>query len=133
MAENTDERRKSRRAFFTSEKHVSALLQTNHNGRNPIPVTLLSIGAGGISFTGSRHNIPEINVGDPLVLSQFASSQSLDSIDRLDAKVKYVMDNEGDICVVVGCEFYNISEVSQETIHRFVQECFSQMGFYLDD
>lgn len=135
MAEKQDDKRKSPRAFFTFEENVSAMLRTSTNGSAPTPVTLLSIGTGGLSFTGDRQHVPDIHVGDHLVFSNLDGddSQSLDSIDRLEGDVRYVMDNEGEIRVVVGCEFSEMNEIYLDTIHSFLKTYFNRMGFYLDD
>jgi len=135
MATKHDEQRKSPRAFFTFEENVSALLRHSNNGASSSPVTLLSIGTGGLSFTGNRQTVPEIHVGDHLVFSNLynGSTQGLDSIDRLEGDVRYVLDHEGEVRDVVGCEFSDMNQVYLDTIHTFLKTYFNRMGFYLDD
>jgi hypothetical protein len=117
MSKNGDsnEKRLNARVFFSLEDDVCATIDSHGGTPHSIPVTLLSISTGGLSFMANRYNISEIKEGDRLTLSSIKTPLPLGPIDRIVSKVKYILDFEHNPRLSLGCEFV---EASKELISR---------------
>lgn len=113
--EDRNEKRVNARVFFSLEDDVCATINSHRGTPNSIPVTLLSISPGGLSFMANRYNIAEIKEGDRLTLTGIKTPLPLGPIDRIESEVKYILDFEHNARLSLGCEF---TEVSNELVSR---------------
>jgi len=125
------ERRESPRAFFTFEDNISAFIAKSDSSSKTFPVTLLSISAGGLSFICHRKKTPKLKIGQRVEITDIHTPPPLDPIKMIQGSVRYLMDCEGDIRLIVGCEFVDVSPHFREKIQEFVKIYFDKMGFYL--
>lgn len=115
MKEDRNEKRLNARVFFSLEDDISATIDSHRGTPHSIPVTLLSISPGGLSFMANRYNISEIKEGDRLTLSGIRTPHPLGPIDRVESEVKYILDFEHNARLSLGCEFV---EASNELVSR---------------
>lgn len=130
------ERREEKRAFFTLERGVSALITPSGNGSGsggkPVPVTLLSISSGGISFLGIRYKFPKLKPGDRLTISDVRAPQPLGTINWAEIEVKYVVDYDKHVRMAFGCAFTDIPEDCYQKILYFVNQWLIKMGVTIE-
>jgi hypothetical protein len=120
-------KRRSRRAFFTFEDKIesSAYLHGYHES---IPVTLLSISIGGISFTGNRFKFDSIIEGDTITLKDLNTPDPLGTIYEIDTIVKYIVKDPHSVRIVLGCEFNYLSDELENKIDSFVVKRLHEIG-----
>jgi hypothetical protein len=129
MTEHNDvNNRRSRRAFFTFEDNIGTSAHLSGNFDESIPVTLLSISNGGVSFTGNRFKFDSIIEGDVITLKKIQTPEPLGPIDKIDALVKYVVKDDYSVRIVLGCEFTNMSKTWLVKIGDFVDGRLKEMG-----
>jgi c-di-GMP-binding flagellar brake protein YcgR len=121
-----EDNRKSKRAFFTLDEGVSAVLNIPGNGR--VPVILLSISSGGVGIVGTRYKLPPISVGDRLILTDIRGPLPLGRIERAEVMVRSVNDNDKRLRMSYGCEFIEIQQNHCTRIHSYVQSRFHKLG-----
>jgi len=135
MIEDTGvERREGKRAFFTLERGVSAMITPSGNGSGAktVPVTLLSISSGGISFLGIRYKFPKLKPGDRLTISDIRGPQPLGTINWAEIEVKYVVDYDKHVRMAFGCAFTDIPEDCYQKILLFINQWLIKMGVTIE-
>lgn len=107
MSKNDEqtEKRTATRVFFSLEEGIEATIDSHGSTPNSIPVTVLSISSGGLSFMVNRYRLPEIKEGDPLILKDVLIPAPLGPIDRLEGEVRYILDFEHNLHLSLGCVF----------------------------
>jgi len=128
-AEKRVEKRQSKRAFFKLKEGIAAKVANFGNVEEFVPVTLLSISSGGISFTGNKYKLRGIKEDDRLTLREIHTPQPLGLIDRAEVVVKYVMDDEYSIRLIIGCKITEMSKTSSKKIPTFVKDRLYKVGF----
>jgi c-di-GMP-binding flagellar brake protein YcgR len=120
--ENHQEKRKFKRAIFTSDDKVIGLFTLARRPEKIITGTVLNLSMGGIYFTidANRAIIP-VN-GDQMVLMQIKSPKSLSFLVNIDAQIKWVFNPAMLKFIGVGCEFVNIPELSKKQLNNFVDD-----------
>ena len=115
------ERRESYRTFFSLKENISAIIQTHTGSLISLPVTLISISAGGFGFFCPREEVLDIiKEGDLLTSTDIKTPEPLGPIASLGVKVKYVLDYEAHDRIGVGCDFMKISDGLRNKIQNFV-------------
>lgn len=128
MRNKIREKRENKRAFFTLEDNISAAIQIQQDPQKKIPVTLLSISVGGLSFVTARQKFPGVRKGDRLIISEIQTPEPLGYIGEVEAEVRYILDLEINIRVAFGCEFTKISDSNVAKIKEYVEYRLRKMG-----
>ena len=128
LAEKKIEKRQSRRVFFSLEEAISAKVANFGNSEEFVPVTLLSISTGGISFTGNKYKLRGIKEDDRLTIREIQTPQPLGLIDRAEVVVKYVMDDEYSVRSIIGCKITQMAKISSDRIPDFIKERMYKVG-----
>jgi c-di-GMP-binding flagellar brake protein YcgR len=116
------ERRESHRTYFSLKDKISAIIQTHTESAISLPVTLISISAGGFGFFCPREKVLDIiKEGDRLTITDIKTPEPLGPIASLGAKVKYILDYEANERIGVGCDFTKISDALRNKIQNFVE------------
>jgi c-di-GMP-binding flagellar brake protein YcgR len=123
MSKNEErvEKRERARIFFTLEEGVTATVSSHGTDAQSIPITILSLSSGGLSFLGNRYKLPGITEGEQLTLSSINFPQPLGTIDNLRLAVIYILDFHHNVRLSFGCEFRDIPNSLAEKIEDFVQ------------
>lgn len=104
------EKRAAARVFFSLEDGIEAVIDSHGNTPNSIPVTLLSLSPGGLSFMVNRYRLPKIKEGDALGLREIRMPAPLGTIDRFEGVVKYILDFEHNLHLSLGMAFTPIPD-----------------------
>lgn len=129
MSKEKVDQRKSSRVFFTLEEGIAATISSIRDTAQSIPVTILSIGKGGLSFMVNRYKLPKVNEGDRLALSSISTPPPLGHIDRIETVVKYVLDFQHSVRLSLGCEFIQSPELLVKKIEDYIQVRLKSLGF----
>ena len=122
MSESREERRESKRTFFTLKNDISATIQTYAESPVSISVTIIGVSAGGFSFSCSREKVLDIiKEGDLLTVTDIKTPQPLGPIASLEVEVKYVLDYEAEKRMLFGCTFTKVSDALRNKIQSFVE------------
>ena len=122
MSDEVEEKRESSRVYFTRKDNISATIQTHAESLVSLPVTLLSISSGGLSFFCTRDNVLTIiKEGDQLTVTDIKTPQPLGPIAALGVEVKYIQDYESNDRVGFGCNFNRISDALRNKIQNFIK------------
>ena len=115
------EKREYARVFFTLEEDITATVSSHETTVQSIPITILSLSAGGLSFLGNRYKLPEIAEGEQLTLTALNFPQPLGIIDNVKVVIIYMLDFQHNVRLSFGCEFVDIPVSLAEKIEEFVQ------------
>lgn len=121
MNEERIEKRERARVFFTLEEDITATVSSHENTVQSIPVTILSLSSGGLSFLGNRYKLPGIAERERLTLTALNFPQPLGTIDNINVVVVYILDFQHNVRLSLGCEFVDIPGSLAEKIEEFVQ------------
>ena len=121
MSKEKVDQRKSSRVFFTIEEGITATISSIQDTAQSVPVTILSIGTGGLSFMVNRYKLPKVNEGDRLALSSINTPPPLGPIEHIEAVVKYVLDFQHSVRLSLGCEFIQSPELLVKKIEKYLQ------------
>jgi c-di-GMP-binding flagellar brake protein YcgR len=128
MKKKTKEKRQSKRAFFTLEDNIAATIESQKEPFKVIPVSILSISSGGISFITARQKIVGIKESEPLIITGIQAPEPLGYIDKIEVEIRHILDLEVNVRVAVGCEFTNISDTYVTKIKDYVEYRLVEMG-----
>ena len=123
------EKRQSKRVFFSLEEGISARIENFGDSDEFIPITLLSISTGGISFTGNKYKLRGIKEGDRLTMREIQTPQPLGQVDRAEVVVKYVMNDDYSVRLIIGCKVTQMAGASSEKIQTLIKKRMSRVGF----
>ncbi len=116
-----EDRRKFKRAIFTLEDGVIAMLGIPGVQERAFKTYILNLSEGGIQFTLDEENIQKIHKGERVIILQIEAPFSLRFLVNIDAEIKWVLPHDIFEHVGAGCEFINITPTSQEQISAFVK------------
>jgi len=119
--EERTEKRERARIFFTLEEGITATVSSQGTAAQSIPITILSLSSGGLSFLGNRYKLPGIAEGEQLTLTSINFPQPLGTIDSVRIVVIYILDFHHNVRLSFGCEFQEIPGSLAEKIEEFVQ------------
>ena len=131
VKDRQDERRDSKRAFFTLEENIPARVAfLNETGERPqpIPVTLLSISIGGLSFLAARHQFQGLKIGDPLKITGILTPPPLGILDDLQVEIRYIIDSQCGARAAIGVEFIEILQLYRKRIFEYVNHRLAALG-----
>jgi c-di-GMP-binding flagellar brake protein YcgR len=115
------EKRERARVFFTLEEGVTATVSSQGTVAQSIPITILSLSSGGLSFLGNRYKLPGIAEGEQLTLTAVNFPQPLGTVENLRIVVIYILDFHHNVRLSFGCEFQEVPGSLAEKIEEFVQ------------
>jgi len=116
------ERREANRIYFARKDNISATIQTHAESKISLPVSLISISAGGLGFFCPRDKVINIiKEGDQLTVTDIKTPQPLGPIASLGVEVKYILDYESEHRRGFGCNFNKISDALRNKIQNFVE------------
>ncbi|MCX6581728.1 MAG: PilZ domain-containing protein [Candidatus Aminicenantes bacterium] len=121
MNEDRIEKRERARVFFTLEEDITAEVSSHETAAQSIPVTVLSLSSGGVSFLGNRYKLPGIAEGEQLTLTALNFPQPLGTIDNIRVVIIYILDFQHNVRLSFGCEFVDIPGPLAEKIEEFVK------------
>ena len=121
MANQTQERRKHKRAFFTLEDRIPITVIKRGLHAKTIAGTLLDVSEGGIGFMAKRHEISGLEVGNRLNVFCACLPSPACGIKDVEVEIKYIIDFDQFAQVSVGCRFVKISSETSESIGNLVE------------
>jgi c-di-GMP-binding flagellar brake protein YcgR len=121
MNSEQKERRKNERVFFSLEENRDITVDSLGKSKTT-RATLLSISAGGISFSASKEENKHIAEGDKLTISKLHLPGLHEAIARIEAEVRYIFFYKDYDQMSIGCEFKEISAPVKEKIEAFINE-----------
>jgi c-di-GMP-binding flagellar brake protein YcgR len=112
-----DRRRFKRIAFTASDEIAGRVLLPNDS---EAIFKIADIGAGGMRFIPLRKEAVELIPGAQLFLTRIQGSTRLKFLSRLKLIVRWIIDEAQFSHVMIGCEFFDISEMQKHQIDLFV-------------
>ena len=120
MADETNERRRFQRIFFSIEDGIKGIIAFLDYQRGLLVAHIINIGEGGLGLAVSKDKKDKIVKGDQIILTHITGMQGLESLVNVDAKIKWLMDDPSLEFVVFGCKFLDISEPMKDAIGIFI-------------
>ena len=120
MADETNERRRFQRIFFSIEDGIKGIIAFLDYQRGLLVAHIINIGEGGFGLAVSKDKKDKIVKGDQIILTHITGMQGLESLVNVDAEIKWLMDDPSLEFVVFGCKFLDISEPMKDAIGIFI-------------
>ena len=120
MADETNERRRFQRIFFSIEDGIKGIIAFLDYQRGLLVAHIINIGEGGLGLAVSNDKKDKRVKGDQIILTHITGMQGLESLVNVDAKIKWLMDDPSLEFVVFGCKFLDISEPMKDAIGIFI-------------
>jgi len=121
MVDETNERRRFQRIFFSIEDGVKGILAFSDHQRGLLVAHIINIGDGGLGLAVSKDKKGKIAKGDQIILTHITGIQGLESLINVDAEIKWILDNPSlEEFVVFGCEFLDVPEPMRDAIGIFI-------------
>ncbi|MCJ7548040.1 MAG: PilZ domain-containing protein [Deltaproteobacteria bacterium] len=120
MADETNERRRFQRIFFSIEDGIKGIIAFLDYQRGLLVAHIINIGEGGLGLAVSKDKKDKIVKGDQIILTHITGMQGLESLVNVDAEIKWLMDDPSLEFVVFGCKFLDISEPMKDAIGIFI-------------
>ena len=131
MTGKNEERRGSKRTFFTLEEAIGAEVRVaGHEEGEPLSVTLLSISIGGLSFLGAHHQFSAVKVGDRVKITDIQTPHPLGLIDHTEGEIKYINDYAQHARIAVGVKFTDILQLHRKKIFEYVNDRLNRLGIH---
>jgi len=119
MDQSGMERRVSKRAYFTVEDGVFAVLELPGPDKMSVSTNLLSLSEGGVSFIAHKE-IRHIEAGQQLLLVRVFEPESLSFIHQVPIEVRHIINEDDMPHLVCGCQFTDIGDDARLRIREFV-------------
>jgi hypothetical protein len=120
MADETNERRRFQRIFFSIEDGIKGIIALSDYQRGLLVAHIINIGEGGVGLAVSKDKKDKIAKGDQVILTHITGMQGLESLVNVDAEIKWLMDDQSLEFVVFGCKFLDIPEPITAAIGTFI-------------
>jgi len=120
MVDETNERRRFQRIFFSIEDGVKGILAFSDHQRGLLVAHIINIGDGGLGLAVSKDKKGKIAKGDQIILTHITGIQGLESLINVDAEIKWILDNPSLEFVAFGCEFLDVPEPMRDAIGIFI-------------
>jgi hypothetical protein len=121
MVDETNERRRFQRIFFSIEDGAKGILAFSDHQRGLLVAHIINIGEGGLGLAISKDKKGKIAKGDQVILTHITGIQGLESLINVDAEIKWILDNPSlEEFVVFGCEFLDFPEPMRDAIGTFI-------------
>jgi len=120
MVEETIERRKSQRCFFSIEDGVKGIFAFLDLQKGLLVAHIINISEGGLGLALNKDKKNRIAQGDRVILTHITGIQGLESLINVDAEIKWIMDNPSLEFVGLGCAFLDVPEPMRDIIETFI-------------
>ena len=121
MVDETNEKRRFQRIFFSIEDGVKGILAFSDHQRGLLVAHIINIGDGGLGLAVSKDKKGKIAKGDQVILTHITGIKGLESLINVDAEIKWILDNPSlEEFVVFGCEFLDLPEPMRDAIGIFI-------------
>jgi c-di-GMP-binding flagellar brake protein YcgR len=120
MVDETNERRRFQRIFFSIEDSIKGIIAFSDHQRGLLVAHIINIGEGGLGLAVSKDKKDKIVKGDQIILTHITGMQGLEFLINVDAEIKWLMDDPSLEFVVFGCKFLDIPESMRDTIGVFI-------------
>jgi hypothetical protein len=121
MVDETNEKRRSQRIFFSIEDGVKGILAFSDHQRGLLVAHIINFGEGGLGLAVSKDKKGKIAKGDQIILTHITGIQGLESLINVDAEIKWILENPSlEEFVVFGCEFLDLPEPMRDAIGIFI-------------
>ena len=128
MSPNIFDRRQFRRIYFSKADNITSDIFLSTDPVHPIPVYVLTLSEKGLSLFVQRDLTKNINIGDTVTLKSINTPEPLGLIDEVEAKIIYILSDNGIDHVSVGCKFLEISETDINKIRKFIEHMHKEAG-----
>jgi c-di-GMP-binding flagellar brake protein YcgR len=120
MADETNERRRSQRIFFSIEDGIKGIVAFLDPQRGLLVAHIINVGEGGIGLAVGKDKKDKIVKGDQIILTHITGMQGLEFLINVDAEIKWILENPSLEYVLFGCEFLDIPESMRDAIGTFI-------------
>jgi c-di-GMP-binding flagellar brake protein YcgR len=120
MGDETKERRKFQRIFFSIEDGIHGTFAFSDRQKGSLTATIINLSEGGLGLALSKDKGKKIRTGDHVILTQVKGIQGLESLANVKAEIKWILDNPSLEDMGFGCEFLDIPASMRGAIQRFV-------------
>jgi hypothetical protein len=121
MADETNERRRFQRIFFSIEDGVKGILAFSDHQRGLLVTHIINIGEGGLGLAVSADKKDKIAKRDQVILTHITGIQGLEFLTNVDAEIKWILENSSlEGFIVCGCEFLDVPEPMRDAIGIFI-------------
>ncbi len=120
MADETNERRRFERIFFSIEEGVKGILAFSDHQRGLLVTHIINIGEGGLGLAVGKDKKDKIAKKDQVIITHITGVQGLESLVNVDAEIKWMLENPALDYVLFGCEFLDVPEPTRDAIGTFI-------------
>jgi hypothetical protein len=120
MADETNERRRFQRIFFSIEDGVKGILAFSDHQRGLLVTHIINIGEGGLGLAVGKDKKDKIAKKDQVIITHITGVQGLESLVNVDAEIMWMLENPSLEYVLFGCEFLDVPETMRDTIGIFI-------------
>ena len=122
MDVETQERRESKRVFFSLEDDIRVNLNLPMSSIKAIPGILLSLSTGGLSIAASKSKRKNIREGDAILVSNLQLPDTYEEITGIEVEVKHIIYYKKFDRFTIGCEINKIPSQARDQIERFIDQ-----------
>jgi len=126
VEDETRERRRFRRVFFSIDDGVKGILAFSDVQRGVLAAHIINIGEGGLGLALGKDKKDRIAQGDSVILTHITGIEGLEFLVNVDAEIKWIMDNPSLEFVGFGCEFVDVPEHMSDAIRLFIDSLSAQ-------
>jgi len=119
MDQSGMERRQCKRAYFTIEDGVFAVLELPGPDKMSVSTNLLSLSEGGVSFIAHKE-MRNIEQGQQLLLVRVFEPEPLSFIHQIPIQVRHIINEDDMPHLVCGCQFTELGDDARLRIREFV-------------
>ncbi len=120
MVDETNERRRFQRIFFSIEDGVKGILAFSDHQRGLLVTHIINIGEGGLGLAVGKDKKDKIAKKDQVIITHITGVQGLESLVNMDAEIKWMLENPSLEYVLFGCEFLDVPETMRDAIGIFI-------------
>jgi c-di-GMP-binding flagellar brake protein YcgR len=127
MKPPSQERRRSKRIFFSVKDRITAEFQLPPPRSEPLTGSIMDISPDGIGITLERAVATQLNQGDHLMMTSVRNIRVLSFLQDLELEIRWLLDHRSLSHIGLGCQFIEISEETRERIRGFMETYAEQM------
>lgn len=127
MKPPTQDRRRSKRIFFSVKDRITAEFQLPPPRSEPLTGSIMDISPDGIGITLEKSAAPQLSQGDRLILKSVRNIRVLSFLQDLELEIRWLLDHRSLSHIGLGCQFIDISEETRERIRGFMETYAEQM------
>ncbi len=114
------EKRKFKRAVFSMKDGITGIFSSPDFTDDSITAIIIDLSVGGLQFILPRNTAHDISTRGCLILAKIQGMTDLKFVNKVELKVKWIMDLEYFEHIGVGCEILNAPDVIRDQIDQFV-------------